>query len=501
VIIASVQAESYAFAGNAGTVITAYPLVNGAIGSELACGTIPLQMNVSWKAVSIQFPVTAGATYIIELSGTTSAAGYEVFNVMMLPSVSLSPANPTIAAGAKQQFSASVLGTPNTAVRWILSPALGTLDNAGNYTAPVLIDAPTQVTITARSFANSNAAASSIATIQPPAVAFSSAGVDNAASFQSGAVSPGEMVTIFGTSLGPTSLAYLQVDATGKFLLSNIGNTQVTFDGTPAPLIYTTAGQLSAIVPYEVAGKGATTVQITHNGVLSAPVVVPVTDAVPALFTDNQAGSGQAAAQSDAVANSSQYPAARGSVIVLYGTGEGQTNPAGQDGLLALTAPYPAPVLPVSVQIDGKDAAVQYAGTAPDDVAGILQVNVVVPTDATAGDVPVVLKIGSQTSRTDVTVNVLAPDSRLGGFAYDNTGTPDCVLKVYKPGDTTHPITLGTVTAGKYFVYYSQQVGNDWGVQINSAPIRIVQHVATYVGTTSQPYWTITGTSDNPYPR
>ena len=75
------------------------------------------------------------------------------------------------------------------------------------------------------------------------------------------------------------------------------------------------------------------------------------------------------------------------------------------------------------------------------------------------------------------------------------------MLTVYKPGDTTHPLTLGTVAGGKYIVYYSQQVGNDWGVQINSAPIRIVQHVATYAGTASQPYWTMTGTSDNPYPR
>ena len=502
-VIATITAESYAFYGNAGTVITAYPLVNGAIGNELACGTVPQQMNPpSWTPVSIQFPVTAGATYIIELSGTTSSAGYEVFDVMALPTVTLTPANPTLAAGAKQKFSANVLGVPNTAVRWILSPALGTLDTAGNYTAPVLIDSPTQVTITAKSFANSSATASSTATITPPPVAFSAAGVVNASSFQGGAVSPGEMITIFGTSLGPTALAYLQVDPTGKFLVSDIGNTQVTFDGTPAPLIYTTAGQLAAVVPYEVAGKGATNVQIKHNGVLSSSVSVPVTDAAPAFFTVNQAGSGQAASQSDALPNSSQFPAARGSVIVLYGTGEGQTDPPGQSGLLALTAPYPKPVLQVSVKIDGKDAPVQYAGTAPTDVAGILQVNAVVPLDAAAGDVPVELTIGNRTSRSDVTINVLAPDTRTGFVAYNNIGTADCVIKIYKPGDTTNPINVGTVPGGKFFYFSSSpQAGNDWGVQINSAPIRIVQHVATYVGTANPPQWTIAGTSDNPYPR
>jgi len=500
-VMVSVIGEAYQFAGNTGLAITAYPLTNGTLGSELACTTIPETKNAAWKAGTMVFPAASGNTYAIEVSGINTDTAYIVFEAVILPAVSLTPANPTIAAGAKLQFSASVLNTPNTAVRWIVSPPVGTLDNAGNYTAPTLIDTPVSVTITARSFANSNAMASTTATIQPPPIAFSSTSIVNASSFQGGAVSPGEMVTIFGTSLGPVSLAYLQVDPTGKFLISTIGNTQVQFDGISAPLIYTSAGQLSAIVPYEVAGKTSTVVEITHNGNKSAPVTIPVTDAAPALFTVNQAGTGQAAAQSDSLANSAQYPAAPGMVVTLYGTGEGQTNPPGQDGLLALAAPYPAPVLPVSVKIGGEDAVVQYAGTAPTDVAGILQVNAVVPADAAPGDVPVALTVGTHSSPSGVTLNILGSDGRTAEIAYDNTGTTPVTISVYKPGDFTHPIVLGTVKAGSYSYVSTQQVGNNWGIQVNSAPIRIVQHVATYVASGNPPYWSITGTSDNPYPR
>ena len=51
-------------------------------------------------------------------------------------------------------------------------------------------------------------------------------------------------------------------------------------------------------------------------------------------------------------------------MIVLYGTGEGQTDPAGQDGKIA-APPYPKPKLSVSATVGGSQAVVQYAGAAP----------------------------------------------------------------------------------------------------------------------------------------
>ena len=55
----------------------------------------------------------------------------------------------------------------------------------------------------------------------------------NAASYIGGPVSPGEMVTIFGTGIGPATAAYATTDpATGK-LATTIGGVQVLFNGIP----------------------------------------------------------------------------------------------------------------------------------------------------------------------------------------------------------------------------------------------------------------------------
>jgi sugar lactone lactonase YvrE len=90
--------------------------------------------------------------------------------------------------------------------------------------------------------------------------------VVNAASYATGPVSPGEMITIFGTALGPVTAAYATMDpATGK-LATNIGGVQVLFNGTPASMIYAASGQVSAVVPYEMAPTPNPSVWIQYLG-------------------------------------------------------------------------------------------------------------------------------------------------------------------------------------------------------------------------------------------
>jgi uncharacterized protein (TIGR03437 family) len=88
--------------------------------------------------------------------------------------------------------------------------------------------------------------------------------------------------------------------------------------------------------------------------------------------------------------NSIANPAARGSVITFYATGAGLMNAAVADGsVTSVSAPpsqQPTPRLPVSVQIRGQDAQVQYAGAAPGYVSGLIQVNVQVPTSISFGN-------------------------------------------------------------------------------------------------------------------
>lgn len=234
---------------------------------------------------------------------------------------------------------------------------------------------------------------------------FVSASVVDGASEQAGAVSPGKIVVLYGTRLGPTTLTTAQVS--GGKLATTLGSSQVLFDGTPAPLLYTSSGQVSAIVPYAVNGKTGTQIQVKNGSNLSAAVAVPVTPSAPSLFSLDASGAGPGAIlNSDLSVNSASKPAAPGSIVVLYATGEGQTSPAGVDGLLANGPTYPAPVLPVSVTIGGVNAPVLYAGAAPTFVAGVMQINVRVPNGVAGGPQPVQLTVGTAQSTQTITVAI-----------------------------------------------------------------------------------------------
>lgn len=230
-------------------------------------------------------------------------------------------------------------------------------------------------------------------------------GVVNTASGQGLAVSPGAILALYGTDLGPAALKAVTPGDAGYFDNCAAG-TSVTFDGIPAPMIYASPTQLGAIAPYAVAGKAAVDVQVRNQGVLSNTVRVPVQAATPALFTANGSGTGQGAIfNQDGSLNGAANAAARGSIVVLFATGEGQTNPAGTDGRVA-TDSYPKPVLPVKVNIGGVDAQVLYYGAAPFLVAGAMQVNARVPAGIAPGAAPLVLSVGGFDSRSGVTLAV-----------------------------------------------------------------------------------------------
>ena len=244
----------------------------------------------------------------------------------------------------------------------------------------------------------------SLTIVQVPVI--SANGIVNAASYVTGGVAPGEMITIFGSGLGPATLAPLQTDQRG-YVSTTLGGTQVLFDGTPAPLIYSLAGQVSAVVPYETFGKSSTQVQVVFQGQSSSTVSVPVVTALPGIFTLNSSGSGPGAiVNQDGTVNSAANPAAAGSIVMIFATGEGQTNPDGTDGKPD-GFPAPAPIAPVSATIGGLNADVQYAGGVAGLVAGFLQVNVRLPSGvSTSSAVPVILSIGGKSSQANVTLAV-----------------------------------------------------------------------------------------------
>ena len=220
-------------------------------------------------------------------------------------------------------------------------------------------------------------------------------GITNSASFKKGSVTAGELVTLFGANLGPAVAAGYQFSA--GLLDTSAGGTRVLFDGVPAPIYYSSAGQVSAFVPYAVNAKACSDVQVTYNGRTSDAVRVPVAGAQPALFSRDFSGSGVGVIfNQNGTANAAANPAVRGTIVAMYLTGDGQTVPLGIDGKPGdLNATKPA--LPVTAYMNGVQGA----------VAGVFQVNARVPVQLAPSDtVSVIVNVGSGATPFGVTLAV-----------------------------------------------------------------------------------------------
>lgn len=260
-----------------------------------------------------------------------------------------------------------------------------------------------QITVGAQVFTLTQAAATSGAP-QLTAIA-------NAASYATGAVSPGEIIALGGTNIGPYPGVGLQLTQDGKSITSALVGVQVLFDGKyPAPLTYVSTGQVNAVVPYEIAGETTTQITLQYGNQTSAAFQAPVQAATPGIFTLDANGVGPGAIlNQDYSVNGNLHPAARGSTVMIFCTGGGVTVPQSTDGALTpgVNALDPT-VQPVTVTIGGvASPSVAYAGGAPGAVAGLIQINAVVPPNVTPGsNVPVVVQIGSWQSQTGVTMVV-----------------------------------------------------------------------------------------------
>lgn len=235
--------------------------------------------------------------------------------------------------------------------------------------------------------------------------------VTSAASYASTAVAPGEIVSLFGTNMGPA--IGVGLPSTDKTSIANtLGGVQVLFDGNPVPMIYASATQINAIAPVGLAGKQSTQVTVTYQGMTSNALTVPVQPAMPGIFAADGSGTGGGAIlNQDYSLNARLNPAARGSVVAIYLTGAGVTNPASVDGAITgITAPFPALTQSVAVTIGGvavPATSIIYSGAAPEAVEGLTQIDVVIPASVTPGPtVPIIVTIGGVPSQTGITLSV-----------------------------------------------------------------------------------------------
>lgn len=219
--------------------------------------------------------------------------------------------------------------------------------------------------------------------------------IANAASMLPGPVVPGALMTIFGAGIGPQKAAHGALE-------TNLAGFEVLFDGEPAPLLYAQWSQINLQAPYSVSGREQVRIEIREGGETRLMILAPVAAAGPALFTV-AAGTGPVAAiHRDSTYNSALNPAARGSIITFWATGEGLTTPAGATGRVAAD-PLPSPVLPVTLKIGGLPAEILYSGAAP-GFAGLMQVNGRVPGGLAPGAHEIELTVGGVSSQSGVTV-------------------------------------------------------------------------------------------------
>jgi uncharacterized protein (TIGR03437 family) len=180
-------------------------------------------------------------------------------------------------------------------------------------------------------------------------------------------IAPGEIIQIKGRNLGPPAAIGAQLDTRGR-VATALGGTRILFDGIPAPLISVKDSSVVCMTPFEVSGENTSSVQIERNGIGMPGVIVGVTAValLPGVLS---------IANEDGTLNSQSNPARSGQPVILYVTGFGDTLPSLPDGSV-YQSPLPVALYP----INSYGAEMAYAGPAPGTVAGIWQINLIMPT-------------------------------------------------------------------------------------------------------------------------
>ena len=215
-------------------------------------------------------------------------------------------------------------------------------------------------------------------------------GVVNGANLRSGRIAPGSFVTIFGQNLATAT-----EQADGFPLPTKLGGSEVIFNGIAAPLLYVSPTQINFQAPAETyPGRGGLIVRTGYGQNISLPL--DVTQTAPELFIMGERTA--IALNQDGTLNSAANPAAIGSIVTLFLTGQGPTAPHSASGWPAPADPLARVVSSKKAFVAGREADVQYLGLAP-GFAGLAQANVVIPPGLT-GELAVKVRVDDRDSNT-----------------------------------------------------------------------------------------------------
>ncbi len=225
----------------------------------------------------------------------------------------------------------------------------------------------------------------------------------------SGPIAQGAIFIIKGTGLGPDSITF----APAAFQTTTVAGTSVTITaGTftaNAPLYYTSATQVAALLPSNTPTGGAT-FTVTYNGQTSNPVGHGTAENSLGIFTIDSSGQGPGIVTYADYSLVSSYKASNcggpnttcgaanpGDTLILWATGLGPVNGDDASGSgLGVNMPN----LPLKLWLGGVSAPVVYQGRSGCCV-GEDQVVFTVPDGVPTGcAVPLVVQIGNIVSNT-----------------------------------------------------------------------------------------------------
>jgi uncharacterized protein (TIGR03437 family) len=241
--------------------------------------------------------------------------------------------------------------------------------------------------------------------ITTPAIA----GVVNRSSFRSGAIAPGSDILIYGANLGPETVQYAP---SGQALPTNLGGVQVMLNGSPIPLKAVSAIGVEAIVPTNVPVGSTAAIQVMVSTAASNTTNPAVQTTSPGLFSQGRVGDGNLASWAivKAVDQSyrlitSQNPAVKGSIVTVYATGLGPTEPSLPAGQVPPNTPLYATKTPTTASIGGMVAPVLFAGLAP-GLPGVYQLNIQVPEEVNSGYQVILIWNGGGVSQDGLSIPI-----------------------------------------------------------------------------------------------
>ncbi len=368
-------------------------------------------------AVIVQAPGASNSPQVIRVTFTVVPPQTITVPVTPLSFASTAgalPSSQSVAiAGSTQGITYSATALTQTGGAWlVVTPARGTIPALlnvsispavlaslapGNYSGSIRLDAQ-DATNSPQTIAVSLVVASLAPTVGT---------VRNSASYQAGAVAPGEILYIEGSAMGPSALTIAAPNPTWPATLANV---QVTFDGIPAPILYVMNNKLSVVVPWAISGRASTQMIVNYQNQPSNTVNLQVTSAAPGIYTSDASGAGQAAilnyhSNGSVDVNTSNRPIERGGAIAVYGTGGGMTTPAGVDGAVTPAILYPLNAR-VTAFIGGQLMTVLYSGGAPGLLSGAMQVNILIPVDAPTGFQPLVILVNGVPTQANTMVTI-----------------------------------------------------------------------------------------------